>query len=170
MIKRFIFYTLPIHLINLFTFLLPNIGFTIRLRGFLMRPFFQSCGKDFKIASGVLINHPERIQIGSNVYIAHNCWINGTGGLKIGSNVQFGPMCVVVTSKHLYKDGEVHRESIKSKVEIKSGSWLASHSVITSGVTVGKGVVIGANAVVTRNIPNQCLAAGSPAKPVKFFE
>ncbi len=168
MVKRFFLGTLPIHLINLFTGLLPNTGFTTRLRGFLMRPFFKRCGKGFKIASGVTINHPERIEIGSNVYFAHNVWINGTGGLEFGSNIQLGPMCVIVTSKHIYKEGKVSNESAPSKVKINSGVWLASHVVVTDGVEIGEGTTVGANSVVTKDLPKRCIAVGSPAKPISY--
>lgn len=168
MIKRFIFYTLPLHLINLFTGCFPNSGFTTRLRGFLMRPFFKKCGKGFKIASGVIINHPERIEIGENVYFAHNVWLNGTGGLTFGSNVQIGPMCVIVTSQHVFKNGHVSNESLAKSVKINSGVWLASHVVVSAGVEIGEGTTVGANGVVTKNLPARCVAAGVPAKIIKF--
>lgn len=168
MLRRFFLGTLPIHLINLGTFFLPNIGFTTRLRGFLMRPFFKKCGKGFKIASGVIINHPERIEIGDNVYFAHNVWLNGTGGLKFGSNVQLGPMCVVVTSKHIYENGKVTNKSDPSPVTIQSGVWLASHVVVSAGVEIGQGVTVGANSVVTKNLPPNCIAVGLPAKVISL--
>ena len=168
MFKRFFLGTLPIHIINLLTGLLPNTGFTTRLRGFLMRPFFKRCWKGFKIASGVTINHPERIEIGTNVYFAHNVWINGTGGLVFGSNIQLGPMCVIVTSKHIYKEGKVSNESAPNKVKINSGVWLASHVVVTDGVEIGEGTTVGANSVVTKDLPKKCIAVGSPAKPISF--
>ncbi|MDY0933053.1 acyltransferase [Chryseobacterium sp. CFBP8996] len=168
MIKRFLLGTLPIHLINLLTNLLPNSGFTTRLRGFLMRPFFKKCGKNFKIASGVTINHPERIEIGENVYFAHNVWINGTGGLSFGSDIQLGPMCVIVTSQHKYENGKVTNKSIASPVKINSGVWLASHVVVSAGVEIGSGATIGANSVVTKNIPPKCIAVGAPAKVIKY--
>lgn len=170
MIKRFFCYTLPIHIINLFTSILPNTGFTTRLRGRLMRPFFFKCGKNFRIASGVIINHPERIEIGHNVYFAHNVWINGTGGLIFGSNIQLGPMCVIVTSQHIYEDGQVTNRSKRNPVIIHSGVWLASHVVVSDGVEIGEGTTVGANSVVTRNLPSHCIAVGAPAKPIKFRE
>ena len=135
-----------------------------------MRPFFKKCGKNFRIASGVIINRPEKIEIGDNVYFAHNVWINGTGGLVFKSDIQLGPMCVIVTSQHIYENGKVSRESKPNPVIIHSGVWLASHVVVSDGVEIGEGTTVGANSVVTRNLPPHCVAAGAPAKPVKFRE
>ena len=135
-----------------------------------MRPFFKKCGKKFRMASGIIINHPENITIGDNVYFAHNVWINGTGELTFGSDIQLGPMCVVVTSHHVYSEGKVLNKSAKNPVVINSGVWLASHVVVSDGVEIGSGTIVGANSVVSKSLPPKCFCAGLPAKPIKFFD
>jgi acetyltransferase-like isoleucine patch superfamily enzyme len=167
MFRRFFLGVLPIHIIQIVTSILPNVGLTTRIRGYLMRFAFKRCGRGLKVASGVIINHPERIELGDNVYIAHNCWLNGTGGLRIGSDVQLAPMTVIVSSKHKVVNGKVVKESEPNEVVIGSGVWLGSHVVITDGVTVGSGCVVGANSVVTKDIPSHCFAAGVPAKVIR---
>jgi maltose O-acetyltransferase len=54
-------------------------------------------------------------------------------------------------------------------VEIKDGAHIGIGAIIMPGVTIGKGAVIGAGSVVTRDIPDYCVAVGSPAKVIKSF-
>jgi acetyltransferase-like isoleucine patch superfamily enzyme len=52
-------------------------------------------------------------------------------------------------------------------VRIGDGSWLGHGTVVLPGVTIGRHVVIGANSVVTDDIPDRCVAAGSPARVIR---
>lgn len=54
-------------------------------------------------------------------------------------------------------------------VEIKDHAYIGINSVIVGNVTIGKGSVIGANSVVTKDIPDYCVAAGTPAKIIKKY-
>lgn len=166
--KSFLFRSLPIHIIQLITSLLPNASVTIRFRGYLISKFLGKCGKNFKIASGVILNHPEFMNFGSNVYLAHNVWINANGGLILEDNVQIGPFCVIATSKHVFSDGEVLRDSTPAPVYIHKGTWLASHVVITDGVVIGEGVTVAAGAVVAGDLPAYAICGGIPAKVIKY--
>jgi acetyltransferase-like isoleucine patch superfamily enzyme len=53
-------------------------------------------------------------------------------------------------------------------VEIKKGARIGLHCIILAGVTIGENSVIGAGSVVVRDIPPNCIAAGNPAKPIRF--
>ncbi|WP_167553030.1 acyltransferase [Evansella clarkii] len=111
------------------------------------------------------------IELGDNVYIAHDCWINGAGGLKIESNVIISPMVVIATTKHKYINGCVSNiESEVGEIKIGEGSWVAANSVITKGVVIGKGVIVGAASSVSKDIPDYCFAGGVPAKVIKKLE
>jgi hypothetical protein len=57
-----------------------------------------------------------------------------------------------------------------SPVVIKKGARIGTHAYILSGVTIGENSVIGAGAVVANDIPPNCLAAGVPARPIKYFK
>jgi acetyltransferase-like isoleucine patch superfamily enzyme len=157
-----------LHSIQLLTSLLPNSRYSNRIRGALIAPFFKKCGKNFQIASGVILVNPNRISIGDDVYIAHNVWINGTGEIEIQSGVIVSPMVVIASTKHVYENGKISNlKSEVSKIIIKSGSWVASNTVITKGVIIGEGCIIGACSSVTKDIPDYYFAGGVPAKPIK---
>ena len=54
-------------------------------------------------------------------------------------------------------------------VIIRRGCWIGQNVVILQGVVIGEFSIIGANSVVTTNIPERCIAIGSPAKPIKIW-
>ena len=60
--------------------------------------------------------------------------------------------------------------SNKGGICIGKGTWIGAHSTIVGSVNIGKGCVIGANSVVTRDIPDYCVAVGSPAKIIKQYD
>src|SRR5699024_10962664 len=99
---NFLYYIILMQLILGLTSVLPNMHICNRVRGFLVKPFFKKCGKNFQLAKGAIINMPRNIEIGDNVYIAHNVWINGTGNLYIGHDVIVSPNVVIATTKHRY--------------------------------------------------------------------
>lgn len=66
--------------------------------------------------------------------------------------------------------GKESKTDIYSKGDIYIGHdvWIGTHSVILSGVRIGNGAIIGANSVVTEDIPDYAIAAGSPARIIKY--
>lgn len=55
-------------------------------------------------------------------------------------------------------------------VSIGEGSYIGINAVIVGNVKIGKHCVIGANSVVTKDVPDYCVAVGSPAKVIKRVE
>lgn len=168
---NFFYYHILLHFLLLITELLPNLKVSNRIRGYLIKPFFKKCGKNFQIARGVTINMIRNIEIGDDVYIAHSVWINGAGGLKIDNNVIISPMAVVTTTKHAYIDGKVSNvEAELDSVYIGEGTWVSSNSVVAKGVNIGRGCIIGSCSSVTKSIPDYSFAGGVPAKIIKSLD
>lgn len=165
---NFLFYILLMQFIMGISNILPNLKISNQIRGFLLKPFFKKCGANFQIAKGAVINLSRNIEIGNNVYIAHDVWMNGTGGLIIGDGVIISPKVVIATTKHGYVNGAVSNTlSHNGPINIGDGSWVASNSTVTMNVKIGKGCIIGANSSVTKNIPDFTFAGGVPAKIIK---
>lgn len=155
------------------TAILPNMKISNRIRGFLMKPFFKKkCGKkNLQIAKGIVINYPRNIEIGDNVYLAHDIWINGTGGLTIGNGVIVSPKVVIATTKHTYENGTISNcQSENGPIHIGEGTWVTSNCTISMNCTIGKGCIIGACSSVTKDIPDYTFAGGVPAKCIKSLE
>lgn len=160
-------WALPIWLLWLLTTWWPNNRVTIKIRGFLHRPFFKKCGRNFQLASGVQLLNTHNMEIGNDVYIAYYAWLNGMGGLTIGDEVVLGPYVTISSLTHCYKNGSFRFGGADAApVKIGRGSWLAAHVSISYGVSIGSGCLIAANAAVTKDVPDGYMAGGVPAKVI----
>ena len=161
-------YDWPLHFVLLFTNWLPDNVIFLQIRGFLVKPFFGSCGSNLRLGRNITFYNPTNIHIGNDVYIAYGCWFMAGKCIRIGNGVMYGPYCITVTSNHTkinesYRFGEPQQEPIK----IGSGSWIGGNVVITAGSNIGKGVNVAATAVVRCDIPNSVMVGGVPARIIK---
>lgn len=147
---------------------LPDFQFVMRIRGWLLRPCFQACGRNFQIGSGAMIVYTSRVSIGRDVYIARGCWIQGLGGVTLEDEVMLGPYSVLASNDHQKKDGSYRFGPGRPvPVRMKRGSWTGAHVVVTAGVTVGEGAACAAGAVVTRDVEDQAVVGGVPARVIR---
>lgn len=111
--------------------------------------------------------------IGDGSYIGNFAHIYCTSSIVIGKKVLIADKVYISDNLHKYENIEISvlDQEIKQlqPVVIGDGSWLGEHVCII-GATIGKHCVIGANSVVTKNIPDYCIAVGSPAKIIKRFD
>lgn len=132
-----------------------------------------------EIGEGVSINGHSwfygkgRIVIGSNTWVGVGCKFYSVSGsvIEIGRNCDIAPEVIFVPGTH--KLGTMERragEGYSMDIKIGNGCWIGARVTILGGVTVGSGVMIAAGSVVQSDIPDNCLAAGVPAVPKKFFD
>lgn len=111
----------------------------------------------------VIIGNNSRIGIGSTVI----------GPVVIGNDVRLAQNIVISGLNHNYEDVDrlIHEQGVsRSLVTVGDDVWIGANSVITAGVTIGKHSVVAAGSVVTRSLPEYCVAAGSPAKVLKYYD
>jgi acetyltransferase-like isoleucine patch superfamily enzyme/acyl carrier protein len=113
------------------------------------------------------------ISIGDGVSIAGLCVLSAVGSIRIGHNVSFARNVYIADHTHLYDDpsSPVLEQGVTASepVEIGDGAWLGENVLVLPGVRIGRGAVISANSVVNQDIPDHCVAAGSPARVVRHF-
>lgn len=117
-----------------------------------------------------ILTYGGNIRLGNNVSIQPGCMIYGHGGLTIGHNVSIATQTIIVPSNHNFEDRDVpiKLQGNRGKgIIIGDDVWIGAGCRILDGVTIGDGCVIGAGSVVTRSIPENCIAAGVPAKVLK---
>jgi maltose O-acetyltransferase len=110
------------------------------------------------------------IHSSENVYFNMNCVLLDTMKITIGSNVFFGPNVQVYTATHPLDAIERRTVEFSKPVTIGNDCWIGGGSIILPGVTIGSGVTIGAGSVVTKNVPDNVLVAGNPAKIVRKLQ
>jgi acetyltransferase-like isoleucine patch superfamily enzyme len=161
-------YDWPLHFILVLSNWWPDNVALMRLRGYLISPFFHKCGKDLRVGRNNVFVDSYLIEIGDNVYIAYGNWFNGSGGLYIGDEILFGPKSVIVTSNHTRKSGSFRYGATQVKpIHIKSGSWIGGNCAVLAGSVIGEGSLIAANTVVNGAVPDNVMFAGNPGKVKK---
>lgn len=122
------------------------------------------------IANFAFLNGPNiessKIVIGNHSRIFPFCWLDTNQGITIGNNVGIGGFSLIFTHgvwANYFKGGPVTFK----EVVIEDNVWLPWRVFVMPGVTIGKGSIIGANSLVNKNIAENSLAAGSPAKTLK---
>ena len=86
--------------------------------------------------------------------------------------VFFGPNVYVTDQNHGFADKElpIGKQTMPEEpVRIGWGSWIGTNSVILPGVTIGRQVAVGAGSIVTSDLPDNCVAVGSPARVIQQF-
>ena len=155
------------HFVSLATGWLPDLRPVLQLRGFLMRPSFQCCGKNLQVACRVTINFTNRLEIGNDVFLGTGCWLNAAGGITLEDEVQIGPYAMLITGDHTQINGSYRfgpREL--APIRIGCGAWIAAHATVTKGLLVGRGALLAANSVATHGIAAYTVAGGVPAQPI----
>jgi serine acetyltransferase len=116
---------------------------------------------------------PPKIILHNNIGIGNDTNVIAVKKIEIQDDVMIGPGCALVDFDHGYLDPKVPiRLQPKMNVKpilVKKGAWIGSNVTVCSGVTIGRNSVIGANSVVVSNIPDYCVALGSPAKVIKQY-
>ena len=114
------------------------------------------------------------MKIGKGSEIGERCRISIANSLVIGEKVLLSPNVYITDCDHEYRniDIPVIDQGIVQKgqkVSIGEGSYIGINAVIAGDVKIGKHCVIGANSVVTKDIPDYCVAVGSPARVIKQY-
>jgi acetyltransferase-like isoleucine patch superfamily enzyme len=111
------------------------------------------------------------IRIGKKTNIHPRCQINAyKASIEIGNRVDIAANCAFYSYDHGMDAGKWMREqplTTKGPIIIEDEVWLGFGVIVLSGVRIGKGSVIGAGSIVTRDIPANCIACGSPAKRIR---
>ncbi|HTC64225.1 MAG TPA: acyltransferase [Candidatus Saccharimonadales bacterium] len=156
------------HFVCLATAWLPDLRPVLQLRGFLLRPSFQSCGKNLQVARRVTINFTNRMEIGNDVFLGMGCWLHAVGGIILEDEVLIGPYAMLITGNHTQIDGSYRFGPPDSApIRIGCGAWIAAHATVTKGVVVGSGALLAANSVATHEIPAYTSAGGVPAQRIE---
>lgn len=140
----------------------------IRLKRLLKN--LKSNGVNNQINSSTLIFFPQRVSLGSYIYIGPKAEINGLGGLEIMDGVIIGPNLVLHSANHHFNNSKYipYDETFDfKKVIINENVWIGGNVIITPGSNIGEGCIIGAGCVVSGSIPPLSIVVGNPCKVIR---
>ncbi len=132
----------------------------------LLKEMFAEIGEGCYIEPPLHANFGGRfVHFGKNIYANYNLTLTDDSHIYVGDDTLFGPNVTVVTATHPVHP-ELRNQGLQYNlpVHIGKGCWIGAGSTILPGVTIGDNVVIGAGSLVTKDIPSNVVAIGSPCK------
>lgn len=109
-----------------------------------------------------VVQNLEGFALGHETDIGAFSYINALNGVVIENNVQIGSHCSIYSVSTI--------DNSSGKVVLKENCRIGSHSTILPGVTVGKNSVVGAQSLVNKDIPDNVIAFGVPAKVIRKLD
>ena len=134
----------------------------------IVKALFGRTGEHVWIEPPFHCDYGWNIEVGENFFANYGFTVLDVGKVTIGDNAQIAPNVAIYTAGH-----PIHPESRNSGYEygipvtIGNNVWIGGNVVILPGVVIGNNVVIGAGSVVTKDIPDNMIAFGNPARIVR---
>lgn len=115
------------------------------------------------------INYGKHTKIGKNVFINFDCVFLDLGGIVVEDNVLIAPKVSLLSEGHLLDPGNRHA-LVPKPIHIKKNAWIGANATILQGVTIGENSVVAAGSVVSKDVPDNTVVGGIPAKRIKNID
>ncbi len=134
----------------------------------LLKEMFKATGEDIYIEPPFRCDYGTNTTIGNNFYANFDCVFLDVAPIVIGENVMFGPKVNLLTPGHPI-DAVIRNSGLEfgKKITIGDNVWIGGNVVVNPGVTIGNNTIIGSGSVVTKDIPDNVIAAGNPCKIIR---
>lgn len=134
----------------------------------LVKELFKgNIGEGSMVRQGVHIIMGDRVKVGNHVSIMYNFVCMSRGGVVIEDNVSIAANTQILTNNH---DEKEHRILLCKPVHIKKNAWIGAGVTILPGVTIGENAIVGAAAVVTKDVPDNAIVVGNPARVMRYAD
>ena len=133
-----------------------------------LEELFQRKLDDVRILTPFICDFGNRVTFGKGVFINHSAILSSSGGIEFQDGVSVAPGVRIATINHDFNNR--HTIYTYGKVVIKKNAWIGMNVTICPGVTIGKNSVVAAGAVVTKDVPDNAVVGGVPAKVIKMLD
>lgn len=178
-------YSWPDYIRLVWSFLITKIFFSpariirqpTRIRGFnnMKIGVGFTTGQFCRLEAGNKKDGNPTLFIGNNVQLNDKCHIGATFNIEIGDNVLIASNVLIIDHDHgeaSFSDisiPPIDRLTVAESISIEKNVWLCENVIVLKGVTIGESSIVAAGSIVTSSIPKYCVAAGIPAKVIKFL-
>ena len=131
----------------------------------LLRELIPDSGKQIIIEPPFYCDYGSNIHLGENFYANYNCVILDVNRVNIGENCLLAPNVQIYSATHPVEvETRLEGKELGFPINIGDNVWIGGGSIICPGVNIGNNVTIGAGSIVTRDIPDNVVAAGNPCR------
>ncbi|SIT24367.1 acyltransferase [Chryseobacterium gambrini] len=167
-----------LYIYNILRLFLPETSL-FSLKNKILRLAGAKIGNNVRICSSVKILGDGDLEIGDNVWIGISTLIvssksrqNPNAKITIGSNIDIAPRVYIGTGTHIIdiNSENIAGEGISYDIIIENGCWICADSTILPGVKVGSKTIVAAKALVNKDLLENSVYAGIPAKFIKHVK
>ena len=134
----------------------------------LLKKILGKTGDNVLIEAPFHCDYGWNIEVGENFFANYGLTILDVGKVTIGENAQIAPNVSIYTAGHpIHPDSRNSGYEYGIPITIGDNVWIGGDSVILPGVHIGNNVVIGSGSVVTKDIPDNMIAAGNPCRVIR---
>ena len=137
----------------------------------LLKELFGTTGDNIYIEPTLRCDYGYNLHVGENFYANFDCVFLDVCEIRIGDNCFIAPGVHIYTATHPINPYErISGKEYGKPVTIGDNVWIGGRAVINPGVTIGNNVVIASGAVVTKDVPDNVVVGGNPAKIIKEID
>ncbi len=133
----------------------------------IIKELFGSVGSNPFVGDNFHCDFGQNIHVGDNFHADYNCTMLDLAEIRIGNNCLIGPDVGIYTAGHRLEPEGRTLDVYGQPITIGDDVWIGGHSTILPGVSIGDGAVVAAGAVVTKDVPDNVVVGGIPAKVIK---
>jgi maltose O-acetyltransferase len=143
----------------------------VEKRTALLKELLGSTEKNVYMEPNIRFDYGYNTHVGENFFANFDCTILDVCEVRIGDNCMLAPGVHIYTATHPLHPVERNSGKEYAKpVTIGSNVWIGGSAIINPGVTIGDNAVIASGAVVTKDVPNNVVVGGNPARVLKQIE
>jgi acetyltransferase-like isoleucine patch superfamily enzyme len=146
-----------------------NTSDPAEIRSLLSQITGSEIDESVAVFTPLYINYGKNTKIGKNVFINFDCVFLDLGGITIDDNVLIAPKVSLLSEGHPVSPNE-RQSLVPGHIHIRKNAWIGAGATILPGVTVGENAVVAAGAVVSKDVPDNTIVGGVPARIIKSIE
>lgn len=140
--------------------------YTEKARELMKELLCNQLDESSSILGPLQIDNGKNFKLGKHVFINHSLTVMAIGGVHIEDHVMIAPEVTLLTANHEFDN---HYVLLVKKIHIKENAWIGAKATILPGITIGKNSVVAGASVVTKDVPDNVVVGGNPARILKHL-